>query len=157
MVTPGKPRAGLTATPPSARRARVWSAAAIVVTAVLAATVLLASSGAVETFDAGWRRPPSASRVAPTWYLPCARRAPRSDRELLAACARVRGRVLAVRHEGAERETHLAVLAEFQLLLVKLGAGRRAPDLGETIVAVGPLVRARNGLREVDAIEARSP
>ena len=109
--------------------------------------VAVADQGEVSVWTGG-------SIAAPRWTAPCSRDSPRPDRTLLAGCSRVRGRVLVVRHKGIGQgrvETHLAVLAHFELILVKLKLGTPAPKTGEMITAVGPLVRARIGLREVQA------
>jgi hypothetical protein len=111
--------------------------------------VAFADQGHVSVWNAG-------SVDAPAWTGPCSRDSPRPDRTLLAGCSRVRGRVLVVRHKAVGQgrvETHVAVLAHFDLILVKLELGTLSPRTGEMITAVGPLVRARIGLREVQAFE----
>jgi hypothetical protein len=79
----------------------------------------------------------------------CARHAPRSDRVLLARCARIRGRVLWTSDHGGD--VHAAVVARWHLFVVKLPDGGRPPARLAHVVVTGPLVRARNGLREVEA------
>ena len=112
---------------------------------LLVAELLLAAGGSIE-------RSPAGSRAG--WAAACEGRVPRADRILLQPCVRVRGRVVAVRHTG--NETHLAVVAGFHLLLVKLPKSLPRPGLGRSIAAVGALVRSRTGLREVDAWTVRS-
>ena len=107
--------------------------------ALVALAAALASAGSVDLDRAG----------AAPWSRPCASRAPRPDRLLLARCARVTGHVVWTRR--AARETHLALVADFHLFVVKLLPGVAAPGRGSSLTAVGPLVRARNGLREVQA------
>jgi hypothetical protein len=111
----------------------------IAAAALLALAAAVASSGSVELDRAG----------AASWSRPCASRPARPDRLLLARCARVSGHVVWTRR-GAH-ETHLAVLADFHLLVVKLLPDVAAPGRGSSLTAIGPLVRARNGLREVQA------
>jgi hypothetical protein len=127
-------------------------AALLAALAALAAGAVLAGQGGVTVWTAG--------RIdSPDWSQPCFHRTPRPDRPLLSPCSRVRGRVLAVRHKRVaptQVETHLAVLAHFRLVLVKLDPGTAAPGVGRMITAVGPLVRARVGVREVQAF-ALSP
>ncbi len=50
-------------------------------------------------------------------------------------------------------ETHLMLIADFHVFVVKLSPHHSRPSLGSSITAIGPLLRARNGLREIDAIE----
>ena len=107
---------------------------------LLVAELLLAAGGSVE-------RPSADPRAG--WAAACQGRVPRADRILLEPCVRVRGRIVSVRHEG--KETHLAVIAHFHLLLVKLPDGMPRPGWGRSIAAVGALVRSRTGLRELDA------
>jgi hypothetical protein len=126
-------------------------------TALLAALLLvvavgLASRGSIDTVGDD----PGAVVLSspPTWAKPCQDREPRHDRELLETCARVAGRVLAVRAEAGQTgppEVHLAMIADFHLFVVKLAPGQGRPSLGSTVTVVGPLVRASNGLREIDA------
>jgi hypothetical protein len=85
------------------------------------------------------------------WSQICSAEPARPDRVLLAACARVHGRVVWVRHRPGE--VHLAVLARLHLFIVKLAPQMPAPSLGASLTAVGPLVRARNGMREVQAFD----
>ncbi len=59
--------------------------------------------------------------------------------------------MLASDHGPAPAETHVAVVGGFHLTIVRLPDGSRTPRSGTRLVAVGPLVRARNGQREVQA------
>jgi len=104
------------------------------------------SQGRLETYE-GLRS------SAPEWRAPCWRATPRHDRDLLARCARVEGRLVWARKDasgGLSRELHLAVLAHYRLYVLKLeGPHERLPRLGSTVGAIGPLVRASNGMDEV--------
>jgi hypothetical protein len=105
--------------------------------------VVLAAQGSRKTYD--------GTRVAaPAWARPCFAREPRHDRRLLHRCARVRGRIL---HVGRSytRELHLAVVAHWRVLVVKLPDNADRPSVGAMITVVGPLVRVRHGLTEVQA------
>lgn len=64
----------------------------------------------------------------------------------------MRGRVVYL-HRSAN-ESHLAVVAALHLLLVKIENSRIPPPaLGSMAVAVGPIARSRNGLRELEAFD----
>ena len=78
----------------------------------------------------------------------------REDRVRLARCARVHGRVLWVRRNAGE--VHLMLIARLHLFVVKLAPGTAAPGVGSALTATGPLLRASNGMREVQAFAASS-
>jgi hypothetical protein len=120
------------------RASRAWSAVALAAGALLSVAVLAAAQGEVKLSggDNGWAQA-------------CAGQRPREDRELLARCAYVRGRVLWTGHQSAD--PHVAVLAAFHLFVVKLTPGTSMPRPGAAIAVTGALVRARNGFREVQA------
>ena len=94
-------------------------------------------------------------RAVPAWSTPCLDHEPRHDRELLARCARATGVVSYLRRKGSSpaREVHFALVGSFGALIVKLGDPTllRTPALGSRITVVGPLVRASNGMREIEA------
>ncbi len=69
----------------------------------------------------------------------------------MAFCARVDGRVLDSTHGPAPEEVHLAVLSDFHIVIVRLPDGTATPTRGAHVVAIGPLFRARDGQREVQA------
>jgi hypothetical protein len=81
---------------------------------------------------------------------PCFGFSPKLDHAELAFCARVDGRVVYSQLESGE--THVLVIGDFHIVLVELPAGIRRPGWGLRIAAVGPLLRARNGQRELQAI-----
>jgi hypothetical protein len=118
---------------------------------VVGGALFLGTQGAVDTFGSGY--PPTAGRPAsaPDWTGPCWRRPPRSDRRLLERCARVQGRVVWVQSDGP-RDVHLAVLARWRVITVRVPAWADAPGALDGVTAVGPLVRDRTGLEEVDAV-----
>jgi hypothetical protein len=78
---------------------------------------------------------------------------PREDRVRLAFCARAEGRVIGSNHGPAAGEAHVAVLGGFHLVIVLLPEWARTPPLGSKVVAVGPLFRARDGQREIQAFK----
>jgi hypothetical protein len=73
----------------------------------------------------------------------------------LAYCARVDGLVLAVTHGPGDGEVHVAVVGDFHLVIVRLPDGAGTPSFGARLIAIGPLVRARDGQREVQAFEVQ--
>ena len=92
------------------------------------------------------------------WTAPCRSHEPRHDRVLLARCARATGVVAHVRREGhsTSQEVHFALLGRFGALIVKIGdpPAFEAPHFGSRVTVVGPLVRAQNGMREIEAWSA---
>ena len=60
-----------------------------------------------------------------------------------------------VRTKGSAEsaEVHFALVGRFGAMIVKLGDPRmiETPSVGSRITAVGPLVRARNDMREIQA------
>jgi hypothetical protein len=137
--------AGDTGARTRSRARRAWQGAAGLCACLLAVALAVALPGAVERYDG----PARAAAGAPRWAAPCERTAPRNDRILLSRCAHVQGRVLYVNREGSPPDTHLAVVAKLHLFLVKLRPTDHAPGPGSTVSVVGPLMRADNGLREV--------
>jgi hypothetical protein len=125
------------------RGSRLWRVAAAGAFALLAAGLAVAVPGTIEHYDGALRL-----GERPGWSRACLGRAPRDDRALIHRCSRVEGRVLYVRREPGD--AHVAVIARLRLFVVKL-APESVPPLGSTIAVVGPLVRAANGLREVQA------
>jgi hypothetical protein len=91
------------------------------------------------------------SAALPSWEPWCTRGTPRKERERLAFCARVEGRVLTSTHGPQPDETHIAVISDFHIVLVRLPNWEATPKRGAKIVAIGPLFRARDGQREVQA------
>lgn len=90
---------------------------------------------------------------APTWTAPCWTAQPREDRKLLARCAKLRGRVLWVRRQGLgpRSKAEMVLSSHFGLVLSKMVGytSRKVPGIGQYVTIVGPLVRSRTGLREV--------
>ncbi len=48
-------------------------------------------------------------------------------------------------------ETHVAVISDFHIVLVRLPDREATPTRGARVVAIGPLFRARDGQREIQA------
>ena len=91
----------------------------------------------------------------PGWAQPCRDHKPRRDRTLLADCARSTGFVAWVREkgDGPGREVHFALVGRFGAILVKLGDPYElaTPRIASHVTVVGSLVRASNGMREIQA------
>jgi hypothetical protein len=89
------------------------------------------------------------------WVRWCTQGKAREDRTRLAFCARVEGRVIGSTHGPAPGETHVAVLGDFHLVIVRLPDWTDTPPWGSQVVAIGPLFRARDGPREIQAFRFR--
>ena len=130
-------------------RPRLWRVTAGLAALLLCALIAVAGPGSIDVLA---RRPigvhPSG---APSWQRWCTTGQVRDDRIRLAYCARVNGIVLASTHGPGPEETHVAVVGGWHLTIVRLPDGARTPSVGTRLVAVGPLVRARDGQREVQA------
>lgn len=115
-----------------------------VLLAVLA--VVLVAPGSLQSYS-------GARASAPGWTEPCWKASPRSDRRLLARCARLTGRVLWVRRQGygPSSKAELLLGSHFGVVLAKVAPYTRdnVPGVGRYVTIVGPLVRSRMGLREV--------
>jgi hypothetical protein len=85
------------------------------------------------------------------WTRSCAGGEVRVDRQRLAFCARAEGLVIATTHGPSPGEEHLALICDFRLVIVLVPDGMAAPSLGSRVVAIGPLLRARDGERELQA------
>jgi hypothetical protein len=130
-------------------RPRLWRVTAGLAALLLCALIVLAAQGSIQVIA---QRP--AGGPVPggeTWQRWCANGQVRNDRIRLAYCARVDGLVLASTHGPGVHETHVAVVGGFHLTIVRLPDGASTPGRGSRLVAVGPLVRARDGQREVQA------
>ncbi|MGH2895130.1 MAG: hypothetical protein ACRDPM_17945 [Solirubrobacteraceae bacterium] len=89
------------------------------------------------------------------WERWCTRGQARTDRQRLAWCARVQGRVVWTTQGPSPGELHLAVIGGFHLTIVRMPYSVHHPSVGSALTAVGPLVRARNGQRELQAFMVR--
>jgi hypothetical protein len=131
-------------------RPRLWRVTAVLAALLLGGLVFICAQGSL-TIIAHY--PPSGSHDAraPSWEPWCTRGTPRRERIRLAYCARVQGRVIDSTHGPDPDETHIAVISDFQLVVVRLPNWEPTPARGAEIVAIGPLFRARDGQREVQA------
>jgi hypothetical protein len=113
---------------------------------LLVLVVVLIAPGSLRSYS-------GARASAPRWAAPCWKAPPRSDRQLLARCARLTGRVLWVRRQGygAESKAELLLGSHFGMVLAKIAPYTRdnVPGVGRYVTIVGPLVKSRMGLREV--------
>jgi hypothetical protein len=132
-------------------RPRLWRVSAALSALLLGALLLACAQGSLTIIAA---RPAASTRAAPalpSWERWCTRGEAREDRRRLAFCARVQGRVLAATHGPAPGEAHLAVIGDFHLVIVRLPDWVATPARGARVTAIGPLFRARDGQREVQA------
>jgi hypothetical protein len=132
---------------------RVWRVTAALAALLLCALIAGAAQGSIDVITSG---PAAGARGGgggggTSWERWCSAGQAREDRTRLAYCARVDGLVVTSSHGPAPGETHVAVVGGFHLTIVRLPDGSRTPSLGTRLIAVGPLVRARDGQREVQA------
>jgi hypothetical protein len=130
---------------------RLWRVTSALSALLLCGLVLVCAQGSLTVIA---HRPPATGQGAvalPSWEGWCTSGIPRKERERLAFCARVQGRVIASTHGPNPDEAHIAVIADFHIVLVRLPNWEATPERGTDIVAIGPLFRARDGQREVQA------
>ncbi len=132
-------------------RPRLWKITAVMSTLIFCGLVAVAAQGSVTILA---RRP--VSLTVPSWQSWCTRGEVRTDRQRLAFCARVEGLVIAATHGPGPTEAHVAMVCDFHLVIVRLPDGMAPPSRGSRVIAIGPLFRARDGQREVQAFEMRS-
>jgi hypothetical protein len=129
-----------------ARRPVVVGLAGAAVLLLAIAAVIFLRGGLEQYGDADGMR----SGTAPAWTRPCWGHPARTDRPVLAPCAKARGTVLFSRPEG--EGLHLIVAGGRRVFVVKIDrAFAGAPSTGSFVTAIGPLLGARNGMREVEA------
>jgi hypothetical protein len=129
----------------------VWRLTAALAALLLGAVVLACAPGSMTVLA---HRPVTEGRGAaagPSWVPWCTRGKPREDRVRIAFCARVAGRVIGSTHGPGPGEAHVAVLGDFHLVIVRLPEWTATPPWGSQVVAIGPLFRARDGQREIQA------
>ena len=131
---------------------RPWRATAAVSGLLFLAVLVAVAQGSVTVVD---QEPAAELHGQPAWEQWCTRGHARTDRERLAWCARVHGRVVWTTHGPSPGELHLAVIGGFHLTIVRMPYNVHHPGVGSSLTAVGPLVRARNGQREVQAFMVR--
>ena len=132
-------------------RPRLWRVTAGLAALLLCGVIVGAAQGSIAVVA---QRPAAdASAGGASWERWCSAGAARQDRRRLAYCARVNGLVLTSTHGPNPGEVHVAVIGGFHLTIVRLPFGSRTPSLGTRVIAVGPLVRARNGQRELQAFK----
>jgi hypothetical protein len=129
---------------------RLWRATAVLAALLLGGLVFVCAQGSLAVIAA---RPATAAQAdaLPSWAPWCTRGVPRKERLRLAFCARVEGRVLDSTHGPSPEETHVAVISDFHIVVIRLPNWEATPSRGTNVVAIGPLFRARDGQREVQA------
>lgn len=134
-------------------RPKLWRVTAALSALLLCGLVLAASRGSIDVIST---RPVATKHSAaprPSWLRWCSHGTVRQDRPLLAYCARIDGLVVASNRGAGPGEAHLAVLSDFHLVIFRMPDGSTVPSIGTRLVAVGPLVRARNGQRELQVFK----
>jgi hypothetical protein len=131
---------------------RLWKGTAAASALLFCLLLVGASRGSIHVIE---RAPRGGQLGSPSWTRGCTLGNVREDRQRLAYCARVEGHVVASSHGPNADEAHLAVVSDFHLVIVRLPPGAATPGWGSNVVAVGPLLRARNGQREVQAFVVR--
>jgi hypothetical protein len=126
-------------------RPRLWRVTAVLATLLLCGVLAALGQGSLNVIA---KRPIGRSAAWEPW---CTSGQVREDRRQLAFCARVDGLVVASTQGPGPGEIHVAVIGGFHLTIVRLPEDSLTPSLGTRVIAVGPLLRARNGQREVQA------
>jgi len=129
---------------------RLWRVTALLAALLLGVLVFVCARGSLAVIAT---RPATSAQAAalPSWAPWCTRGVPRKERLRLAFCARVEGRVLESTHGPTAGETHVAVISDFHIVVVRLPEWEATPQRGTNVVAIGPLFRARDGQQEVQA------
>lgn len=128
-------------------RPRLWRVTTALALLLFCGILVGAAQGSIQVITA---RPAVSST---SWERWCTAGQVREDRRRLAFCARVDGLVLTSSQGPALGEAHVAVVGGFHLTIVRLPDRSHIPSAGTRLVVVGPLVRARNGQREVQAFK----
>ena len=128
-------------------RPRLWRVTAVLALLLLCGIIVGAAQGSLQVLE---RRPAVSSS---SWERWCTRGQVREDRRRLAFCARIDGLVLSSSRGPAVGEAHVAIVGDFHLTIVRLPDRAPIPSAGTRMVVVGPMVRARNGQREVQAFK----
>jgi hypothetical protein len=137
------------------RAKRAYSAFVAAVVVVVLVALVVGAQGQVDTYGSADSTVRVVSSSAPGWAAPCLRTIPRDDRRLLKRCARVKGRVLWVKtrqEAGGRTKVHALVVARFQLFLAKFPPNASGPRMAGSVTVIGPMVRARNGLKEIQVM-----
>ena len=129
-------------------RPRLWRVTAILAALLFCGVLVGAAQGSIAVISS---RPAVSGSSATSWERWCTAGQVRQDRRRLAFCARVDGRVITATRGPGTGEIHVAVIGGFHLTLVRLPDGSPTPSLGTRLVVVGPMLRARDGQREVQA------
>ena len=129
-------------------RPRLWRVTTAVAALLLCALLVVAAQGSVDVIG---QRAQASIGTGTSWERWCTRGAVREDRVRIAFCARINGIVVYSNRGPGPGEAHVAVVGAFHLTVVKLPTGAAIPAVGSRVLAIGPVFRARNGQREVQA------
>jgi hypothetical protein len=130
-------------------RPRLWRVTALLAAFLLAGLLVVAAQGSLTVIPSAPQT--VAGSAQPDWLQWCTRGQVRADRRRLAFCARADGLVVTSTHGPGTGEAHVALIGDFHLIIVRLPDGAATPPFGSRIVAIGPLLRSRDGQREVQA------
>jgi hypothetical protein len=132
-------------------RPRLWRVTALLAAFLLVGLVLVCTQGSLTIISEEPAGGGQHADAVPSWEPWCTKGRPRKERRRLAFCARVEGRVLASTHGPKPDEAHVALISDFHIVLVRLPNWEATPKRGANVAAIGPLFRARDGQREVQA------
>jgi hypothetical protein len=132
-------------------RPRLWRVTAALAALLFCVLLVAAAQGSIDVLA---RRPATGGM---SWERWCTAGQVRVDRVRLAFCARVEGLVVSSTRGPGPNEAHIAVVGGFHLTVVKLAFHAPVPGFGSRVVAIGPLMRARDGQREVQAFRLEQP
>lgn len=130
---------------------RLWHVTSALSALLLCGLVFVSAQGSLTIIAYGPVAGERHTAAPPAWISWCTRGIPRRERVSLAFCARVEGRVITSTRGPNPDETHIAVISDFHIVLVRLPNWEATPKRGANILAIGPLFRARDGQREVQA------
>lgn len=147
-MTKGRLEEGLRSLRRALDQPRLWRVTTAVAALLLCALLVVAAQGSVDVIG---QRDRASAGTGTSWERWCTRGDVREDRIRIAFCARVSGIVVDSSRGPAAGEAHVAVVGAFHLTVVKLATDAAIPAVGSRVVAIGPLFRARNGQREVQA------
>jgi hypothetical protein len=132
-------------------RPRLWRVTAALSALLLCGLVVVCAQGSLSIIQSEPTAQGHRAAPLPGWEYWCTKGIPRKERRRLAFCARVEGRVLSSTRGPNPNEAHIAVISDFHVVVVRLPDWEAPPSRGTNVVAIGPLVRARDGQREVQA------
>jgi hypothetical protein len=132
-------------------RPKLWRFTAALSALLLCGLLIACAQGSLTIVGKWPRASAQSAAVSPSWVRWCTKGVARQDRRRIAFCARAAGRVIGFTHGPNPQEAHVGILSDFHFVIVLLPEGTPTPTIGTRIVAIGPLLRARDGQRELQA------